>query len=363
MTRIRGLRSTIVSVPAPRRIISSVRDTTHVINVLVELDTDDGLTGISYVAGFTRHKARATCCLLEELGDAITGLPPDDIGGVWDRMWSVLTLVGHAGLPVFALSAIDIALWDLRGKRAGVPLYELLGGARHPRLAAYASDGCWLSNDVERVVEDAEGFVARGFSALKVRFGRTDPEDDLAVLRAVRHAVGDGVAIMVDVNQGWTPERVRSCGTALADCPVRWLEEPLPAEDLVGLAALRRDLPFELASGECAYLPAGVEALVSAGAVSVVMPDLQRVGGVTGWLHAREIAEAAGLLLSPHLFPEINVHLLATCAEPGPLEWVSWAQPLLEEPLSVKAGAVAPPNRPGLGIRFDRSAVRGMQLE
>ena len=363
MTSIRSLRSTIVSVPVAHRIVSSVRDTAQVINVLVELDTDDGLTGVAYVAGFTRHKAHATCYLLQELGEAIAGLPAEDITAVWDRMWSVLTLAGHAGLPVFALSAIDIALWDLRGKRAEAPLYQLLGGVRHNRLEAYASDGCWLSSDIASVVEDAEMFAARGFSGLKLRFGRSDPDDDLAVLRAVRRAVGEGVRIMVDVNQGWTPLCAREYGSALADYGVRWLEEPLPAEEIAGLAALRRDLPLEIAAGESAYLPAGLEALVSAGAVSVMMPDLQRAGGVTGWLQAREIADAAGVLLSPHLFPEINVHLLAMCAAPGPLEWVSWAEPLLEEPLCVKAGSVTPPDRPGLGITFDRAAMRGMQLD
>lgn len=361
-TCIRAVRSTIVSVPVVHRILSSVRDTGSVINVLVELITDHDLTGVSYVAGFTLAKARATCCLLEELGEAITGMPSDDIGAVWDRMWSVLTLAGHAGLPVFALSAIDVALWDLRAKSRDLPLHRLLG-THHERLAAYASDGCWLSEDQTSVVDQAVSFVDRGFGMLKLRFGRRDPQDDLAVLRAVRRAVGEAIELLVDVNQGWTTERAHGVGPSLSEERVHWLEEPIAAENVAGLAVLRRDLLVPLAAGENAYMPEGIATLTDADAVSVVMPDLQRVGGVSGWLRARAIADAAGVLLSPHLFPEVNAHLLATCPDPGPLEWVSWAEPLLAEPLCVRDGMAVVPDRPGLGLSFDRSAVLGMRLE
>ena len=355
------MRTALVGVPIARPIVSSVRRADVVIDLLVEVLTEEG-TGVAYVAGFTENKARSLRLLVEELGAEIAGMRADGIDAAWRRMWSSLTLVGHSGLAAFALSAIDIALWDLRGKRAHLPLYRLLGGSS-AGIQAYASDGCWLGGGPDKVAAEAAAFVAEGFRSVKIRFGRQDQREDYLVLEAVRHAVGDGVELMVDVNQGWSRDRARLCGSALAEARVRWLEEPLAAEDVDGLGQLRRELAVEIAAGENAYFPAGIEALVKAKAASVLMPDLQRIGGITGWLRAHDLAQEAGLLLSPHLFPEINVHLLASIADPGPLEYVTWAERILREPLAVRNGRAAPPDRPGLGIEFDGAAVQRLRLD
>lgn len=360
--RVRGIHRTAVAIPAKHRIVSSVRDTDQVINVLVEVETEEGVTGVSYVAGFTRNKAIALCALLDDLGEVIRGQDATQIGALWDEMWTRCTLAGHTGLAAFALSAVDTALWDLQGKLLGAPLHRLLG-TRRRRLAAYASEGCWLQQEPVRVAEEALAFVALGFKAVKIRFGRRDPVLDLAVLDTVRRAVGDDVSLMVDVNQGWSRELARRYGRRLADYNIEWLEEPLPAEDIEGLAALRRELPFPITAGENAYMPDGIRALVEARAVSVLMPDLQRVGGVTGWVRANALAEAWRLPITSHLFPEISVHLLAASQMAGPLEWVTWMEPLVEEPLEVRDGAVKVPERPGLGISFDQDAVRRHRLE
>ncbi len=351
-----------MSVPVARRIVSHVRDTDRIVNVLVEVDTDDGLTGASYVAGFTPQKARATCWLLDEMDAAVRGLDASAIGAAWDRMWASCALAGHTGLSTFALSAMDVALWDLHGKQLGVPLHHLLG-FRRTELRAYASDGCWLQDDPSAVAAEAESFAAEGFRAVKVRFGRPDPERDLATLEAVRRAVGDGVQLLVDVNQGWTREQARRFGPRLAECDATWLEEPLACEDVAGLAELRRVLPVPITAGENAYLPDGIKALLDAAAVSTAMPDLQRVGGITGWVRASALAEAAHVSITSHLFPEVSIHLLAAAAQPGPLEWVTWMSPLLEEPLEVRGGVVHAPETPGLGIAFDAAAVRRHQID
>ncbi len=359
---IAEIRGTIVAVPVRHRIVSAVREADRVINVLVEVLTDEGESGVSYVAGFTRPMAAAIRALLEHLAEPLRGLDAGAIGTAWDRMWAASTLGGHAGLTVFALSAIDTALWDLQGKVLGAPLHRLLG-TRRTTLDAYASDACWLRDDPAQVAAEAAAFVEAGFTAVKLRFGRRDPEDDLAALAAVREAVGDRVRLMVDVNQGWGREGARRHGARLAAWGVEWLEEPLPAEDVEGLAALRRDLPVAITAGENAYMLPGVRALLEAGAVSTLMPDLQRIGGVTGWIRAAALAEAWQTPITAHLFPEISVHLLAASRTVGPLEWVSWAEPLLEEPLAVRDGAVAVPDRPGLGIAFDPAAVRRFRVD
>lgn len=360
--RVRDIGATVVAVPVKHRIVSSVRDTDHVINVLVEVATDEGLTGVSYIAGFTRHKAAAIVAMLADLAEVVRGHDATQTGALWDRMWAACTLSGHTGLAIFALSAIDIALWDLQGKALHAPLHRLLG-TRRTHLAAYASDGCWLHDDPTRVAEEAAGFAAAGFGAVKIRFGRRDPARDLAALDATRRAVGDDIAIMVDVNQGWSRERAHQYGRRLADWNVAWLEEPLVAEDVAGLAELRHALTTPITAGENAYMTDGIRALIEQGAVTTVMPDLQRIGGVTGWLTASALAEAWRLPLTSHLFPEVSVHLLAASRAAGRLESVTWLHPLVQEPLVVRDGGVDVPERPGLGIAFDPEAVKQYRLD
>lgn len=361
MTRISAIERTIVAIPVSRRIVSAVRDTDQVINVLVEVRTTEGVSGVAYVAGFTRHKAAAVVAMIDDLAEVVRGLDATATGLVWDRMWTACRLSGLGGLAIFALSAIDTALWDLQGKLLGAPLHRLLGSFWE-ELPAYASDGCWLHDDPARVAAEAASFATEGFPAVKIRFGRRDPALDLVTLAAVRHAVGEQVAVMVDVNQGWSRVQARRHGPDLAEYGVEWLEEPVAAGDLEGLAELRRVLPFPITAGESVYLPEGVDALLKARAVSVLMPDLQRVGGVTGWVRASALAETARISLTSHLFPEVSVHLLAATRDPGPLEWVTWLAPVLEEPLTIANGMVRVPDKPGLGIAFDPAAVRRYQL-
>jgi L-alanine-DL-glutamate epimerase-like enolase superfamily enzyme len=360
--RIRDIETTIVAVPLRHRIVSAVREADRVVNLLVEVTTEEGASGVAYVAGFTHQKALAVRALLVEFAEALRGLDATAIGVAWERMWSLSTLAGHAGLTSFAHSAVDVALWDLQGKLLGAPLHRLLGSYR-ASVEAYASDACWLHDDPALVAAEAEAFAAQGFRTVKIRFGRRDPARDFATLDAVRRAVGDRVAVMVDVNQGWSREQARRHGRRLADYDVAWLEEPLAAEDVEGLAALRRELPTPITAGENAYMLDGLRALLDAGAVSTLMPDLQRIGGVTGWVRASALAEAHRVPITSHLFPEVSVHLLAASRAPGPLEWVTWAAPLLAEPLAVDNGTVAVPDKPGLGIAFDPDAVRRYRLD
>ena len=359
---IREIETTIVAVPVRYPIRSAVRAADEVINVLVEVLTDEGPSGIAYVAGFTRGKAAAVAALVADLATVLRGTDAAQTGAAWDRMWAATTLSGHNGIALFALSAIDIALWDLKGKLLAAPLHRLLG-TRRTSVPAYASDGCWLHDDPAKVADEAANFAATGFDTVKMRFGRRDSARDLATLDAVRRAVGDGVRVYVDVNQGWGREQARRYGRALADYNVGWLEEPLAAEDVVGLAALRAELATPITAGENAYGTDGMRALIESGAVSTLMPDIQRIGGVTGWVTVNALAEAWRIPITSHLFPEVSIHLLASSRTAGQLEFVTWAAPLLEEPLTMRDSAVAVPDKPGLGIAFDREAVARYRID
>lgn len=359
--RIAGLSHRLVSVPVPHRIVSSVRNTDHQLFLLVSVWTDEGLVGDAYISAFSPRRARAARELLDELAEVLVGSDASDTASAWLRMWESCRLIGHSGLSAFAISAVDTALWDLKAKARGSPLHALLG-SRRSQLPAYASDGCWLE-EATLVAAQAERFASEGFSAVKMRFGRHDPESDLRALQAVRLAVGDAVQILVDVNQGWDADRARTYGTRLPDLGVRWLEEPLVSEDVEGLSELRRTLPLDIVAGENAYMPAGARELIERRAVSVLNPDLQRIGGVTGWCRTQALAEERGVPLTAHLFPEVSVHLLAASDRNGPLEWVSWLSPLLEEPVEVRAGMATVPMRPGIGLRFDEAAIRAHEVE
>ena len=354
------MRQRFVSVPVPYRIVSSVRDTGEQLFVIVQIATDEDLVGHAYLSAFSRRRGIAICALLDELGDQLAGMDACDTEGAWSRMWESSRLIGHSGLAAFAISAIDVALWDLKAQVQQLPLHSLVGSQRE-RLPTYASDGCWLDTE-DRVAQQAERFAADGFRAVKVRFGRRDPAADVGALRAVRSAVGDAVDVLVDVNQGWDLDRARTYGARLPEFGVRWLEEPLPMEDLAGMAALAEALPLDIVAGENAYMPAGAKQLIDGRAVDVLMPDLQRIGGVTGWLRTRALAQDSGVPLTAHLFPEVNVHLMAAEAE-GAVEWVSWLSPLLAEPLQVCDGKLAVPTRPGIGLRFDEAAVRAHEVD
>lgn len=360
--RMAGLEATIVAVPARYPVESAIRSTSEIVNVLLLVLTEDGAHGSAYVAGFTRGQARAVCAMLEEFAPIVVGRDPSELAAIWRELRRACRLMDRGGPGVAAISAIDMALWDLKAKALGEPLHALLGTVRHT-LPVYASDGCWLSTDKDQVASEAQEFVRDGFNAVKVRVGRNSPADDLATVQAVRELVGADIEILVDANQGWSRATARRCGRALIDMGVDWLEEPVPVEDVDGLALIQQDLRMRVVSGESMHYPQDLLRLIQAGAVSMVMPDLQRVGGVTGWLQAASIAEAAGVDVTSHLFPEVSAHLLAASAGTGPLEHVSWMDPFLEQPISVVDGVASPPSTPGIGLEFDWSALKEYIVE
>ncbi|HET6467306.1 MAG TPA: enolase C-terminal domain-like protein, partial [Geminicoccaceae bacterium] len=270
---------------------------------------------------------------------------------------SSLGLLGLEGMSLIAVSALDMAAWDALAKAAGMPLAAFLGGSLGP-VPAYNSNGLWLTPP-ELLGEEAAALAAEGgFTALKLRLGRPRLADDLAAVAAVREALGPEVRLMVDFNQGL------SLGDALRRCHeldglgLDWFEEPIPYDDLAGYVRLTRELATPVQLGENFYGPRSLHAAVQAGAGDLVMPDLMRIGGVSGWLRAAAIAGAAGLQMSSHLYPEFSAHLLRVTDTAHWLEWQDWANPILAEPFRLEQGHLVIPERPGAGIEWDEAAVR-----
>jgi L-alanine-DL-glutamate epimerase-like enolase superfamily enzyme len=273
-------------------------------------------------------------------------------------------MAGRRGLAVFAISAIDCAAWDVAAKALGVPLWRLLGGAGEP-VPTYASEGLWLTNDLGRLADEAAELAALGFEAVKMRLGRKREADDIRAAEVVREAIGPDVRLMADANQGWDVKYALRMGRKLeaAGANLTWLEEPIPHDDVVGQARLANELETPLTTGENAYAHFGFRELLEAGAVDVVMPDLERIGGVTGWLRTAALADAWYKPLASHLLPELSCHLLAASPTAYYLEHMPWAQPLLAEKLELVDGRVRLPDRPGFGLVWDSDAIERWLVE
>lgn len=323
--------------------------------VLVDLVTDAGTTGRAYVFTFTRGMLGPTRDCVSALGDLILGeaLAPLELDATMRR---ALTLLDTPGLVGIALSGIDMAAWDALAQAQGLPLARLLGGEPRP-IPAYNSCGLWIGDDAS-LPDEADALLAEGdFRALKIRLGRPRFEDDLAAVRAVKARVGDGIELMSDFNQSLsTHEALRRC-RALDDEGLGWIEEPINHARYDQCATIRAAVETPIQIGENLLGPLEFQKAIDAGAADLYMPDVQRIGGVTGWLRAAALAQVHDLPLSSHLFPEFSAHLLAVSPTCHWLEYMDWADAILEEPLRIEAGCVQISERPGAGIAWDEAAL------
>jgi L-alanine-DL-glutamate epimerase-like enolase superfamily enzyme len=362
--KVTKLRTRLVDLPLARPLVARVGQYRTMPHVLVDLETDQGLVGQSYCLAFNPAWAKAIDALLHGLAGQVRGLDPRETLPLYRRMLQVSTMAGRRGLAIFAISAIDTAAWDLAAKAVGLPLWRLLGGSSAP-VATYASEGLWLTDDLDRLAEEAREILSQGFRAIKMRLGRADEAADLRAARVVREAIGPETVLLADANQGWDANYALRVGRKLEaeGIDLTWFEEPIPHDDLAGQARLAAELATPLATGENAYLPFGFRELIEARAADVLMPDLERIGGVTGWLQTAALAEAWRLPLASHLFPEVSCHLLAASPTGYYLEHMPWTQPLLAEKLSLVDGRVPLPDRPGLGLVWDEDAIARWRVD
>ena len=344
-------------VPLRRPVISRVGRFDEWPLILIDLHTDEGVVGRSYLEPYLERSARYIVPAIQDLAEVRKGKPIRPLDDFQDAR-KALNLVGYEGITMIAIAGLDMAAWDAHAKAAGLPLAELLGG-RAGDVPAYNSYGLWLTPDVDRLgVEAAELVAEGGFAGLKLRLGRERLEDDLRAIRAVRDAVGPDTKLMVDFNQGLTRGDALHRCHALDDQGLYWFEEPITYNNLDGYARLAAALKTPVQLGENFYGPRELMRAVQAGAGDYVMPDLMRIGGVSGWLRGAPIACALGIEVSTHLYPEVCGHLMRITETAHWLEWQDWANPILAEPFEVKHGRLIVPERPGCGIAWDEKAVK-----
>lgn len=329
--------------------------------LLIDLHTEEGVTGRAYLFGYLKPGLAYMAMLMRDIAAMTRGdrVAPQDI---YAKVTKGLSLMGHQGLATMAASGFDVACWDALAQAAGVPLVTLLGGTPG-RIRAYNSNGLGLMAPDAAADEARELIAEGGFEAVKVRVGRATLGEDLAAVRAVRQAVGDDVALPCDFNQGLSVAEAIRRGRAFDGEGLYWIEEPIVYDDLAGYAKIAREVATPIQMGENFYGPRALAEALAAGASDYVMPDLERIGGVTGWLRAAAIAEAAGIEMSSHILPEVSAHLLAVTPTRHWLEYVDWAAPILARPLAVDAGHVTIPDLPGTGVAWDEDAVKAYQVE
>jgi mandelate racemase len=275
---------------------------------------------------------------------------------LWPKLGERFALIGVQGVVRMAMAGFDVACWDALATAAGVPLVRLLGGEPR-RVLAYNSCGLGLM-PADALADEAEQLLAGGFRAIKLRLGYPTLDEDIAAVHAVKKRIPAGVALMVDYNQALSADEALKRGRSLDREDITWLEEPIRHDDYAGAAMLKRELTVPIQIGENFSLASGMQTALDADCCDLVMPDLERIGGVSGWLAAAKLADARGMKMSSHLYPEASAHLLAAVTPTAHyLEYVDWADKIVQEPLKIVDGHAVIPDRPGTGIVWDKAAV------
>ncbi|MGB8572698.1 MAG: mandelate racemase/muconate lactonizing enzyme family protein [Pseudolabrys sp.] len=328
--------------------------------ILVFVHCDSGIVGENLIFTLNARRTRVLQSMVEEMADLVIGRDAGHIAGFWARAWRDINFLGHKGVPVVGISALDGALWDALGKMSNLPIYRILGGAQD-RVPVYHSGGLWLSSSDKELVAEAERFAAAGFRAMKMRLGSPEPAIDVARVRAVRTAIGPKIKLMADANQGLTESQAIRLGRALEEFDLTWFEEPLPAWDLDGLARVAAALDTPIASGETEYTRYGFRRMLELRSADILMPDLQRVGGVSEFIRVGHMAESYDIPVSSHLFPETSLQVLGALANTIYLEYMPWFSKLYNETIKFAEGQAIVPERPGWGFTFNQDYVSHLE--
>jgi mandelate racemase len=344
------VRPVVVPMPEPHRTASGTITESPL--VLVDAITEDGAFGHAIVFTYTAAALSPTADLLRNLAATLRGGDPAPAEAS-RTLAKRLRLLGTHGLVGMALAGIDMALWDALARRQRTSLVRVLGAVEKP-LQAYGAIGYDGAAGSARV---AERWIERGFRGVKAKIGYPTVEEDVAVVRAIRKATGDGVAIMVDYNQSLSPAEAVQRVRALEGEGLAWIEEPTVAEDYTGHAAVAREAHTPIQAGENWWGPRELAKALDARASDYAMLDAMKIGGVTGWMESAAVAAARGVRISSHLWPELSAQLL--CASPTShwLEYADWWNPVVQEPLRIEEGNAVPSAAPGSGVEWDEKAI------
>jgi mandelate racemase len=348
---IRGVKARGLVAPISRPVKNAFGVIDAAPMVLIDVETDQGVTGRAYIFAYARMTVKPLVHLIEEIGRELVGKPvaPFDLMTAMDAKFRLL---GWQGLVGMAVSGLDMAYWDALGQVAGKPVVELLGGSQGP-VPAYDSYGVVDPIADEKALRRS---LDQGFRGIKIKGGDGDAANDERVVAGVRTLIGPDIALMIDFNQSLDPAEATRRIERLAPYDLHWIEEPVPQENLLGHAKVRATSPTPIQAGENWWFPRGFAEAIAAGASDFIMPDLMKCGGITGWLRVAGQAEAASIPMSSHLFAEASAHMLAVTPTAHWLEYLDLARAVLAKPVEIVDGTVTA-RGPGLGLEWNEAAV------
>jgi L-alanine-DL-glutamate epimerase-like enolase superfamily enzyme len=355
--KITRFKTTLVDVPLEKPIATSIHQIKSMGFVLLELETDQGLTGESCVLTLNAVRLKALHEMLLGFAHQVEGRDPHFVAAIWQDIWNELNPIGHKGFSIAALTAIDTACWDLVGKAAGLPLHKVFGACRE-QVKTYASGGLWLSQSIDSLVEEAAELIDTGFHSMKIRLGKPGVSEDVERVAAVREAIGPDIELLADANQALSVKHAIRLGRELEEFNLAWFEEPVVYHNLVGCAEVRAALDTPIAAGETEYTHLGMRDILDAGAVDVLMPDLQRIGGLSEMRRVAALAAAYEIPISTHIFTEYSLCIAGSEANCISVEHMPWCAALFNEPMELTDGMIAIPERPGTGFSFDKTAIK-----
>jgi L-alanine-DL-glutamate epimerase-like enolase superfamily enzyme len=340
-------------IPLPVTLSDSTHgEITHFDIVTVRITDTDGAEGLGYTYTVGLGGGAIADLLARDTAASLKGQDPERIEAIWKRLWWHLHYVGRGGLAIHAISAVDIALWDLKAKRLGRPLWRLLGGA-DPDVRAYAG-GIDLFFTLDDLLAQTDRNLANGFRAIKMKIGRDRLSEDVERVKAMRAHLGDGFPLMADANMRWTVDQAVRAARRLADCDLVWLEEPTVPDDFAGHGRILREGGVPVAAGENLRSLVEFENMMAAGGVSYPEPDASNCGGITPWMKVAAMAEARGLPVTSHGIHDIHVHLLAAVPNASFLEVHGFGlERFIADPLVIRDGIARAPDRPGHGVVLD----------
>jgi L-alanine-DL-glutamate epimerase-like enolase superfamily enzyme len=335
----------------------------HVFLLIVYLDTDVGHRGLGFAYALQGGGRALKVLAVDDLAPLLVGEDPSDHERIGAKVYWRLQGIGRRGLVAQAYSAVDLALWDLKGKVAGMPLYKLLGGARES-APSYCSDTGWLWMSPEEIIETSRPFLDQGMMGIKLKVGHSSPEIDAERVTRVRETLGEDIWLAVDANQRYDYGTALSMGHFFEEeIGADWFEEPISCEDVQGHARLAERLEIPLALGETLFAAAEFQDYLSRGAVDIVQPDVTRLGGLTPTLKVATLAEQHHRPLAPHLLPEVAVHLACGLPQVRMVEYLPWLFPAFVDPPALVKGQFVPPKRPGLGLEISDEAIAKYRVE
>ena len=366
--RITEVRTELLRMPLPRPMQSGSSSgkkggpVSYINMPIVFITTEDGTRGLGYAWSLLGGATATRHVLQDDFAPLLIDEDALDHERLWHKLYKRLQSVGRRGLVTQAQAAVDLALWDIKGKISGLPVYKLLGGCRES-APVYGSDGGWLYMSVSEMLAAFEGYLQQGMMGVKMKIGHENPKVDIKRISEVRKALGDDVWIAVDANQKWDFPTAMWVGRELEQLGVAWFEEPLLCEDIPGHAKLAAALDIPIAMGETLGSRFEFDAYLRANAVDILQPDIIRVGGITEMVKVVTLADIAQLPVAPHHMMESTIHVACGVLESASIEYMPWVASAFAEPMLIKNGHMFPPQKPGLGLEIPEEIIQRFRVD